>query len=468
MSIGLDFGLLRGPLARFRRGAFDLSELLDAVTQLDLLGHLDSPDGSADIVATAAELHRRLLASGAFDEWADETSEQDLLAAHVIAAVVSNVKAHDYWTAQMREFIASAPRGQRAQRIDAATGWGLERLLPTDHLLDYLSSDSGSGSTQLVHRRKVGRAVARRFIDERNDARALEFAATLGPDSCHVLLEVARVLPVDSTQWASLTALLNERRDQIFDERDSAAALYGAANAACCRQKIVALTLLELAQLDATAPPCRPERLGEEPHERHTLLQIELHALAAVIHHALNQSDEALRYAGTCAKLSAALATWLEPDEENIWKLPKAAGWLLATAEPDAARRVVLLKRAYCKYDLRGAIDARLALQVATAYLDLGVGEFAAYFLAEAREMKDQQRISDHFFNDVRWERVGGLLDLARVTEPELQAAALALKRLGYLPVPAAGERFKWIDEMWYGNRGTDDPALVEPPPKSC
>lgn len=468
ISLGIDFGLLEGPLHRFRRGRFDLNELLDAVAQLDLLGYLASPDGGADLVATTAELHRRLLDSGAFNEWAGETSEQDLLAAHVIAAVIYNVRTHDYWAAQMREFIASAPRGKRAQRIDAAARWGLERLLSTDRLLDYLSEESGSASTQLVHRRKVGRTVARRFIDQRNDARAIEFAGTLGPDSGHVLLEVARVLPAESTQWATLTALLSEQRAQIIGESDSTAALYGAANAACCRQRSLALALLELAQLDATAPPCRPERLGEEPYERHVRLQIELHALAAVIHHALNQSDEALRYADTCAKLAATLATRSGHGQEDVWKLPKAAGWLLAAAEPDATRRVVLLKRAYCKYDFRGAIDARLALQVATAYLDLGAAEFAAYFLAEARERKHQQRISDHFFNEVRWERVGGLLDLARVTEPELQAATVALKRLGYLPAPAAGDRFVWIDEQWYSNRGTDNPALVEPPAKSC
>lgn len=202
----------------------------------------------------------------------------------------------------------------------------------------------------------------------------------------------------------------------------------------------------------------------DQPHEGRSpnpLRQIELHALAAVIFHALGDDSEALRYANA----SAALASAEGSSESDNWRLPKAAGWLIARAEEDPAARVRILKRSCCKYDSRGPLEGRLALQASTAYLELAEPELAAYFLARATEDAGSRRFTDHFPNSVHWGQVDALLESARVTEQELRNAGASLRKLGYLPEPEHGQRFRWIDEQW-SRIGSDNPDLVSPPPR--
>ena len=195
---------------------------------------------------------------------------------------------------------------------------------------------------------------------------------------------------------------------------------------------------------------------GQSPNP---LRQIELHALAAVIFHALGDDSEALRHANA----SAALASAQGSSESENWRPPKAAGWLMAGAEEDPAARVRILKRSCCKYDSRGPLEGRLALQASTAYLELAEPELAAYFLARATEDAGSRRFTDHFPNSVHWGQVGALLESARVTEQELRNAGASLRKLGYLPEPEHGQRFRWIDEQW-SRIGSDNPDLVSPP----
>ena len=92
-----------------------------------------------------------------------------------------------------------------------------------------------------------------------------------------MLLEVARILPAESSHWSAVTALLNEQRAPILADGYWAAVLYAAANAARWAQPDSARALLAMAQLDDAGPLPDPEpRFGG----RHNL-RIELHALAA-------------------------------------------------------------------------------------------------------------------------------------------------------------------------------------------
>lgn len=474
---GIDFAPLANPLRRFRRGQLNLDDLLVAIANLKLMPVSALPDGGVDVVTTAVEFHRRLLDSGAFECWDDNPAEWQRRATEVLIAVVFKARTTvvgdprlrtqvrrfgDYWAAQLAQFVVAAPADLRVQYVGMAAARGLDGLLPTELLLESLSATADPTSVEFDHGQHVGATLVRRFVDEGNDDRAITFAANFGCDAHRLLLEVARVLPAESVHWAALTALLNEQRALILADGDWTAVLYAAANAARCAQPDSARTLLAMVQLEDAGPLPDPEpRFGA----RHNL-RIELHALAAVIHQAVGRGAEALRSAKACARLAAELAAQSEFDDDDAWVLPKAAGWLLATAERDPAARVVLLKRAYCKYDLRGALEGRLALQAATAYLVLGQPELAAYFLAQATENTRLQLISDHFVNAVRWDYVGELLEQARVTEPELSDAGAALRLLGYLPEPVTGQHFWWIDEQWYRALRSDNPALVSPEPK--
>lgn len=88
-SYSIDFGLLTRPLGKFRRGAISIDELRDAVAQCEFTPTQTLPDHDEDVVETVADLHRRLLESGAFDDWADNPADPQQLAAEVVIAVIS-------------------------------------------------------------------------------------------------------------------------------------------------------------------------------------------------------------------------------------------------------------------------------------------------------------------------------------------------------------------------------------------
>lgn len=481
-DFGIDFALLDRPLRNVRRGAITVDEFLDVVASMYLPPASELPSGGEDVVTTASELIRRLRDSAAFDWWTDDPAGQEELALRVLIAVVLNARKivtgdlqltrdgiasavlrrfRDHWGTELCEFIVASLGGLRDKGVGMAAQRGLDVVLPTDLLLEFLTASADPESAE-----SVGATLLRRFIRAGDEERAVTFAATFGGQAHRLLLEAARLLRAESSQWAPVTLLLDERRDAIVADDDCAAVLYAAANAAVCAQPESARTLLAMAPMNDVVPHDHPDRLVQARLEDKARLQIELHALAGVIYHGLGQHGVALRCVRVCARMAAEFAARSTYDDDDSWGLPKAAGWLLASAEPDPAARLVLLKRSYCKYDFRGAIEGRLALLAATAYLELGQPALGAYFLNRATTSANLRLISDHFFNEVRWERVGRLLEVARVGEQELRDAGAVLRVLGYLPEPESGQHFSRIDEQWHRKLWTDDPDLVNPRPK--
>lgn len=225
--------------------------------------------------------------------------------------------------------------------------------------------------------------------------------------------------------------------------------------------------LLAMSGLDRGGPRSKdPDPWEQATNNRDTDLRIELLSLTALIHHALGNHDEAIGYAQDCFNLSAdAEARRRFPEPDNCY-LPKAAGWILAAAEQDPDARIVLLKRAATKYEFRGALEGRLALEAADAYLDLSRPELAAYFLAEAAKYSSSRQVSDHFPRSIVWANVNGLLDVVRVTRQELDRAITRLRQHGLLPEPETGEHFWDCYEQWYCRPHSGDRDLISPKPK--
>ncbi|WP_370500189.1 hypothetical protein NWT09_31055 [Mycolicibacterium sp. jd] len=474
---GIDFGLLARPLRQYRPGALSTSELYAAAIQYEFTPAQTHPGHDGDVVQTATDLHRRLLDSGAFDDWAPADRQQR--AAELVIAVIFDTQLtvvgdlqltrhpdidpellkgfRRHWAAELVDFIQTSPAGLQVERVGMAAERGLDRLLPTVLLLGSLSATAHLTPDEFGHRLALGTTLVHRFVDERDDERAIAFAAGFGDDAHRLLLEAAQILSAESSCWPTLMELLHEHREQIVTDRTPADVLYAAANAAAGSRSDSAEALLEMSYLDSGTLP----RDDDKTHVR-----IELHALLAAIHNALGKHDEALRCAHICAQLAAEIASQSEYGDADDWALPKAAGWILAAAERDPSARVLLLKRAYCKYDFRGALEGRLALLAANAYLELGRPEFAAYFLAQATGSARTRLVSDHFPCPVSWHTVGGLLETARVTDDELALSATELRRLGYLPEPETGTHFHWIDEQLCRNLYGDRSNLVAPKPK--
>lgn len=481
-QLGIDFTALAALLRKFRRGAISQSELPDSVASVDLLCVSTPICGSHEVMTTAASLYRRLLDSGAFDGWNDDRTKRHRLAAEVLIAVVLNTQVaawgdlqlaryrdcgaqtvrefSAYWAAQLCDFIHQAPAELRVQLVDMTGAQGLDWLLPTALLDEILSATSHLTSAEFGHRRQVGTTMALRLAGDGDIVGAIKLAESFGSEAHHLLIKIAGVLPSDSSQWTTVIAALRASAASVLTDGDPADILYAAANAAHCQQPDAARALLAMAQLEQ--PTARDTEPPTEEHSANWWRQIELHALVAVILHTLGDDSAALRSAESCASLAATAPTRTEDD---AWGLPKAAGWLLARAEEDPAARVRILKWTYCKYDSRGPLEGRLALQACTAYLELSRPELAAYFLSRATEDAAVRRINDHFPNSIRWDRVGATLESARVSEQELREAGAALRKLGYLPEPENGQQFWWIDEQWYRTT-SDGTALVSPKPK--
>lgn len=477
-QIGIEFTKFARPLRRFHRGAINHSELLDDVGRLDLA---PTSGCGRQVVTTAASLYRHLLDSGAFDHPDDDRTDQQRLAAEVLIVAVQNtqittrgdlqlVRNGDcdtqavrdfsaYWAAQLCDFVERSPAELRVQLVDVTAAHALDGLLPTELLHEALSAALHAPADEFPHRRRVGTTMALRFAGDGQIERAMKIAESFGPEAHHLLIEVAGVAPPESHQWPALIAALLQSSASMLTDGDSAAVLYAAANAAHANRPDAARALLTMAKLEQ--PTARDTDQPHEGQSPNPLRQIELHALAAVIFHALGDDSEALRHANA----SAALASAQGSSESENWRLPKAAGWLMAGAEEDPAARVRILKRSCCKYDSRGPLEGRLALQASTAYLELAEPELAAYFLARATEDAGSRRFTDHFPNSVHWGQVDALLESARVTEQELRNAGASLRKLGYLPEPEHGQRFRWIDEQW-SRIGSDNPDLVSPLPK--
>ncbi len=481
-QIGIDVTEFARPLRRFRRGAINHCELLQDVALLDFPCAAEADPEGQHVVTTAASLYRHLLDSGAFDHWDGDRTEQQRLAAEVLIVAVQNTQSNTrgdlllarygdcdpqavrdfsaYWAAQLCDFVEHSPAELRVPLVDMTAAHGLDGLLPTELLNEALSAALHGPADEFPHHRQVGTTMALRFAGDGQIDRAIKLAESFGPEAHHLLIEVARVAPPESSQWSALTAALRQSSASILTDGDSAAVLYAAANAAHANRPDAARALLTMAKLEQ---PTGRDNTDQSPEGQspNPLRQIELHALAAVIFHALGDDSEALRHANA----SAALASAQGSSESDSWRLPKAAGWLMAGAEEDPAARVGILKRSCCKYDSRGPLEGRLALQASTAYLELAEPELAAYFLARATEDAGSRRFTDHFPNSVHWGQVGGLLESARVTEQELRNAGASLRKLGYLPEPEHGQLFRWIDEQW-SRIGSDNPDLVSPPPR--
>ncbi|WP_071286308.1 hypothetical protein [Mycolicibacterium llatzerense] len=485
--VGIDLSGLERPLLRYRRGMYNHQDLLDAVAAVRLL---PAPYGShADTVTTVAALWERLLANSTVQEAGYDAAGQELLVAEVVVVLVRNARAivrggwqwppnpevtadvvrdfSAHWSAELAAFIESAPPRVRVRCVRFAVGHGLADLASTEALLE---SASESTDSELDYREEAGAAVVRRLIGDGKTDLAVEFALTFGPRPHRLLLEAAQVLPAAPDPWLVVMALLDDHRDAVLadDEVVSDTALYAAANAARAGQFDAARALLSLTPLDAAPPQRLTADTDGLATRRQLTCTIERLAAGAVIYQALGQTEDAVRWAVEAAALTSELAAHSPHDHPYGWKLPKAAGWLLAADESDPAARVMLLKLASNNYELRGALDSRLALQTATAYLELGQPALAAYFLANARGFANLPVISDRFLDPVRWERLGDLLELARVTEAEFHDAAAELERLGYLPEPETGDHFRSIDWRWSHDLISDSPTLVEPPPRRC
>lgn len=483
---GIDLGGLARPLLQCKRGALTIDELCDRAVDCEL-HPFDTESDDGDRVTTAAELHRRLLESGAFDDWADGPWPREQAAAQVLVATVLNTQIwlrgdlqlprhpgvdralarafRDHWAEQLVDFVQASPGELQVDRVGMAAARGIDHLLPTALLLETLSTSAELAGDQFSHRRSIATTLVHRFLDEGDDARALAFASDFGIDARRLLLEMARGLHADSGCWPELIGALAAHREQILADGDDATVMYAAANAAAGRHADIARLLLGMARLDTEVPP-RDTDSYRRARDFRGRLHIELHALASVIHYVLGEGVESVRSAQVCAHLASQWAAEADRDEVDSWYLPKAAAWILATAEPDPAARVLILKRGYDKYEFRGPLEGRCALQVADAYVALAQPELAAYFLAQAIDHADYRLISDHFSCPIEWDRVRGLLEVSRVSADEISAATVRLRRLGYLPEPETGQCFGWIDEQWYRRLRSHDPGLVTPKPK--
>lgn len=481
-GVGIDLSCLERPLLRYRRGLYNHQDLLDAVAKVPLL---PAPSGSeADTVTTVAALWGRLLANSTVHEACYDPAGRELLVAEVVVVLVRNARTtvrgdlqwppnpevtadmvrdfSAHWPAELATFMAAAPPRVRVRCARFAVGHGLADLVSTEALLE---SASASTDSELEYQEETDAAVVRRLIGDGKTDWAIEYACTHGPRPHRLLLEAAQVLPAAPDPWPVVMALLDDHRDAVLadDEVVSQAALYAAANAARTGQRDAARALLSLTQLDAAAP----QWVTDRPAARRQLTgRIERLAASAVIYRALGQTSDAVGSAVAAATLTSELAAQAPYDHGG--KLPKAVAWLLAADEPDPAARVMLLKMASTELELRGALHGRLALQTATAYLELGQPTLAAYFLANARGLANLTAISDHVLDPVHWGRLGDLLELARVTEAEFHHATAELERRGYLPEPETGDHFHSIDWQWSHDLTSDSPTLVEPPPRRC
>ncbi len=455
MDSGFDYSPLDKLLAGLNRGRYSLDEFFDAVRSVDVPPAVLLSDGDHDVVSTVAELHRRF---AAVQDLPGGPDAQERFATQAAMAVVRNLRVtvvgdlrfpryrdldpefvrayRAYWENQVTEFIESSPADLQLDRVRIAALDGLDTQLSTDLLL---KSMAASVNTDRAAAEIMSTALVRRFVDQGDEERAVELATGFGAGAHRLLLGLAQQLPRASTQWVALSQRIAEQHGAILADGRPETVLYAAANAVRCDQPAFARELLTMADLDSADLDTR----------------MELYAAVAVIHRALGDNAEALACAQTCAHQLT----------DDQWGIPKAAGWLLADAEPDPAARMRLLKRAYTKYDGRAEVEGRLMFQAAQTYLDLGQPVLAAYFLMTAGKLARSRGIGDHFVPVLRWELLSDLLEEARVTDDELAAAAERLATFGYLPKPSSGEHFWRIEEQWYTDLGSDHPDLVQPEP---
>ncbi|WP_156432625.1 hypothetical protein [Mycobacterium sp. M26] len=486
-AFGMDLRDMARSLSQYKRGVLTTDELCDQAVVCELYP-FDTRLDDGERVTTTAELYRWLLDSEAFDHWGDGPWSREQAAAEVLVAMVLNTQIYrigdlqlprhpgadpglarafcGHWAEQLVDFIQASPGDLRTDRVGMAAARGIDHLLPTPLLYETLSISAEGPGDEFPHKLRIATTLVHRFVDKGDHARALTFASGFGTDARRLLLEMARGLHADSGRWPELMAALEAHRDQILADGDDTAVMYAAANAAAGGHAAIARSLLGMAQLDTAVPPRDTDDNYVRAWNLRGRLHVELHALASVIHYALGDRDEAVRSAQVCAHLSSRWAAGADRYEVDSWYLPKAAAWILATAEPDPASRVLMLKRGYDKYEFRGPLEARCALMAADAYIALDQPELAAYFLAQAIDHVGFRLISDHFPCPMEWDRVRGLLEVSRVSADELTAAAAGLRRLGYLPEPETGQCFWWIDEKWYRQLWSDDPGLVTPKPK--
>ena len=484
----IDISPLSTPLRHYGRGAINLSELCDVVIRTDFLPATTLPgDQGIDVVETADTLHQRIIDSGAFETRptsgdplqsavkvlvgvvlsTQRTVLRDLQGRHQEIDQDSLQRFQLHWALELQQFVEASPAHLRIERIGMLADHGLDHLLSTSVLIETIVATENLTEEEFGQRVTLGTNLVKRFIMGGDHQRAVTFAVDFGSESDQILLEAASALPGESPCWPSLMELIEVRRPAIIRSGNWTAVLYATAHVVACGHQDRGENLLALSRLNRRGlPPPDPDPWEQAIITRDTDLRIELLALTALIHHALGNQEESVEYAQDCADLSAEAAErrpFLEPDS---WYLPKAAGWILAAAQRDPDARLLILKRAATKYAYRGALEARLALEAATTYLDLSRPELAAYFVAEAVDCASSRQVSDHFACSIDWSSVGCLLDVVRVTNQELDRATARLRRHGLLPEPETGEDFLDCYEHWYSRPYSGDQNLISPKPK--
>ena len=363
----IDISELHRPLKSFSRGAIAAHELCGLAASKD---YLSGQSAEPDVVDTAAELYDRVLDRGSFDRRLAKPAAENLGAETVMAVLqavqyasrvnskppteASNdgcfaTKFRQHWADQIRDLAGTEVPDQRIRRIHAAGAYGLDRLLPTDVIVEMISDTSDFEEGELPHRIYLGKNLTRRFVDSGEHQRAIRFAADFTPRGHRLLFEVARCLPNQSSQWGALFDVIRSRQAAIAADGDRTAVLYAAAHAAACGRRSAALELLTLFHAGLAADASRSVPTKDHPERR-----IELAALTALIHHALGDNNEARRWAESCLELVTTSALEADCcDQEVSVFLPKAAGWILVAREPDAGNRIKLLQQAYDKYNVR-------------------------------------------------------------------------------------------------------------------
>lgn len=102
---------------------------------------------------------------------------------------------------------------------------GLDGLLPTELLNEALSAALHGPADEFPHHRQVGTTMALRLAVDGEIDRAIKLAESFGPEAHHLLIEVARVAPPESSQWSALIAALRQSSASILTDGDSAAVL---------------------------------------------------------------------------------------------------------------------------------------------------------------------------------------------------------------------------------------------------
>lgn len=337
---------------RFSRGALAAHELCGLAASKD---YLPGQSAEPDVVDTAAELYDRVLDRGSFDHLLARTADGRLGAAIVmavfqavqyalqvnpkrrprrIAMAVFATRFGQYWADQVRDLVCTNVPDQRIQRVQAAGAYGFDRLLPTNVVVEFVCSTGDVDEGEVPHRISLGKNLIRRFIGSGDHKRAVAFAADFTPRGHRLLLEVARCLPNQSSQWGALIDVIRSRQAAIAADGDRTAVLYAAAHAAACGRRRASLELVALVHAGSDADTSR-----STPTKDHPELRIELAALTALVHHVLDDTDEARRWAESCFELVATNAPESSCEDELTMLLLKAAGcfWSLESQTPAIA-----------------------------------------------------------------------------------------------------------------------------------